>query len=118
MIVTVTLLTMWSIIAGVAIGRTVSLGCIDGLAKSHAPLDVNGKKHYLIPFDDLSAELWVENEAMRKTLDMLRECVHRNVTDYQLAVGTTAAMDEDVAADICFTLIEARAIFAHREKVF
>jgi hypothetical protein len=89
-------------------------------AKSNQPITLYGKKHYIIPADDLSAELWAENDSMRHTLEKLHETLHRNFDDDRLGhlAQVAAYMEDEDASDMAFTLIEARAIFVQYDKAF
>lgn len=88
-----------SLFAGLFIGSIAHINAMEAAATQCMPLLLNKKKHYLIPADDLSAELWSENDELRRTLAKVRETVTRNFDDNRLGqISQVAASleDEDV----------------------
>ncbi len=120
MIFEVALLLIAALCIGIIIGLISYHRGLAGTAKSCQPITLYGKKYYLLPSDDLSAELWAENDNMRHTLARLRETVGRNFDDDRLGqiAQVAANLDDDDVCDLAFTLIEARAIFQRADKVF
>lgn len=112
--------SLMSLLAGIVLGVGMYHRGLAMTSDDKEPLSLYGKKYYLIPADDLSAELWAENDELRRTLAKVRETVTRNFDDDRLGqiAQVAASLEDEDVSDLAFSIIEVRMIFAQHDKVF